>query len=97
MATFETTCFFPCLCRACRSVVQVNLLDPEKLCPNCETSAVVPYDSQELSRSPGNDVVAEWNVPDILGRRLSLHDGTYECPSCGMMTLKFSDGGLLWD
>jgi hypothetical protein len=82
MATFETTC-----------VVQVNLLDAEKHCPNCEASAVVPYDSQELSRSPGKDVVAEWNIPDILGRNLRLHDGTYEFwdPDSGGLPQKVRD------
>lgn len=59
----------------------------------CVASAVVPYDSQELSRSPGKDVVAEWNIPDILGRNLRLHDGTYEFwdPDSGGLPQKVRD------
>lgn len=97
MLTFETTCYFPCHCRQCRNVVQVNLLGSKKQCPHCRARHVIPYDSPELSGSPGKEVIAEWNVEDRLGRNLALTDGTYECPRCETMSLRFSCGGVCWD
>jgi len=90
MATFETTCYFPGSCRSCRSVVQINMLARECQCPECEARDVIPYDDARLARAPGQRVVAQW-------RGLVLTDGDYECPSCGMPSLRFSDGGMLWD
>lgn len=45
----------------------------------------------------GSQVVASWNMEDALGRELLLSDGDYKCPACGAITLRFSDGGMLWD
>jgi hypothetical protein len=96
-ATFTTTCYFPCLCRKCRKVVQVNLFTSKKRCPACKTPGAIPYDAPELAGLPGSGSVVEWNTEDTLGRSLALSDGTYECPACGKMSLHFSDGGMLWD
>ena len=45
----------------------------------------------------GQEIVAEWNVEERLGRSLRLTNGAYLCPQCDQATLKFSEGGLCWD
>lgn len=96
-ATFTTLCYFPGLCHGCHSVVQIDLLAKERRCPECEATDVIPYDDARLSRAPGRRVVADWNIEEQLGRTVVLTDGDYKCPSCGMMSLRFADGGMCWD
>lgn len=57
--TFTTECSFPCLCRSCRNVVEVNLLVSDRRCPDCQTPDTVPYDSPDLVGLPGSRAVAE--------------------------------------
>jgi Zn finger protein HypA/HybF involved in hydrogenase expression len=97
MFSFETTCYFPCLCEQCHAVVQVNLLDKQLQCPQCEGAKVVPYDDPTLLEHAGSRSVGSWNVKEQLGRELKLTDGRYRCPRCGRMTLQFAEGGLMWD
>lgn len=94
---FTTTCFFPCLCENCHSVVQVNLLSKAMRCPTCRAANPIPYDDPRLAESPGKHYVADWNMEGRLGRELVLTDGKYRCPKCGKMSLEFSDSGLCWD
>lgn len=101
MADFETTCFFPCLCKRCSDVVQVNLLRKEMRCLMCGSRKVIPYD--DLSLSPKRvesqeeeKLIASWDSEE-LGRILVITDGAYKCPKCGSMTLRFTRGGVLWD
>ncbi|MBT3271558.1 MAG: hypothetical protein HN368_00265 [Spirochaetales bacterium] len=96
MSNFMKVCYFPCLCVNCCAIVEVNLLDKPLQCPECGNS-VVPYDSRKLMGSKGQNVVADWNVREQLGRNLKLTDGTYKCPQCGEMSLQFSVGGIHWD
>jgi len=96
-ANFRNTCYFPCLCEACQHVVQANLLAKPLVCPRCGTSKLTPYDDPGLKGSSGKEAMAEWNMERELGRVLILTDGTYKCPKCGKMTLRFFDGGLCWD
>src|SRR5438128_1055567 len=95
MQNFATTCYFPCLCEHCHSIVQVNLLAKTHRCPKCRSSKTIPYDDGRLRKSPGRHVMAEWNLPE-LGRELKLTDGKYRCPKCDKMTLRFSETAL-WD
>lgn len=97
MGNFMTTCYFPCLCEHCRTVVQVNLLAKQKRCPQCKTTKVTPYDDPTLSECAGERTVASWYIEEQLGRELKLMDGNYRCPQCGCMTLRFAGSGLLWD
>jgi len=97
MATFMTTCYFPCLCSKCRDVVQVNLLAKRRRCPHCRAGNLIPYDDPELSQDRGDEIIAEWNMEDELGRNLVLTDAHYKCPRCGEFSLVFSPGACLWD
>ena len=97
MRNFMTTCYFPCLCEHCRTVVQVNLLAKQKRCPQCKTTKVIPYDDPTLSECAGGRTVTSWNMEEQLGRELNLTDGNYRCPQCDQMTLRFTDSGLCWD
>jgi len=97
MANFLTTCFFPCLCRRCKEVVQVNLFAKHLRCPKCRSRTVTPYDAADLSSSVGTSADVEWNAEERLGRQLVLTDADYECPRCGMMSLRFGAAGLCWD
>jgi len=97
MLDFRSVCHFPCLCEACQSAVEVDLLKRPLRCPSCGTSDPIPYDDPRLLGTPGSRVVAEWDMTELLGRRLELTDGTYRCPGCGNPTLHFSDSGLRFD
>ena len=97
MATHEEICLFPCFCERCRKLVQVNLLAQPRHCPACHATEVIPYDDPALTGRIGPHEVASWNVEKPLGRRLVLTDGTYKCPDCGKMTLRFSHSGVCWD
>ena len=92
-----TTCYFPCLCESCHNLVRVNLLAEKPECPDCGAANPVPYDDPRLMGTAGERVIAEWNMEERLGRRLILTDGSYICPKCEQMTLRFADGGLCWD
>jgi DNA-directed RNA polymerase subunit RPC12/RpoP len=97
MMNFHTTCFFPCLCESCHSIVQVNLLAKAIRCPECRAPNPIPYDDPRLQGAPGKHNVAEWNMKSQLGRKLVLTDGRYRCSKCGKMSLQFSEDDLCWD
>ena len=97
MFTFETICYFPCLCESCHRVVEVNLLGKPVSCPVCHAPNPIPYDDPRLLGAVGRHRVADWYMELELGRELVLTDGKYRCPKCGKMSLEFSDGGLCWD
>jgi len=90
-------CYFPCLCDNCHGVVQVDLLEEQIRCPQCESTKVIPYDDPKLSMRSGRTTVTEWNMAEELGRKLKLSDGKYRCPRCNQMTLQFTDGRSNWD
>jgi Zn finger protein HypA/HybF involved in hydrogenase expression len=96
MKNFTMICYFPCLCEACHSLAQVNLLAETEECPKCKSKSITPYDDPRLSASPGKRTVAEWNMQERIGRRLVLTDGKYRCPACQEMSLEFRERGC-WD
>lgn len=97
MLNFQTTCYFPALCKVCKELVQVNLFAKRVRCPKCRRARVTLYDDPELSRDQGDSTVTSWNTEVRLGRVLILHNGSYLCPSCREFKLRFSDSGLCWD
>jgi hypothetical protein len=66
-------------------------------CPEGHGGVPVAYDDPSLIGRAGDNTVASWNVRDRLGRELVLHDGQYLCPACNAFTMRFADGGLMWD
>lgn len=94
--TFETNCWFPVYCRACRMLEEANLLAQPITCPSCGASDVVPYDAPELIGTPGGEEVFSWNMTARLGRTLHLTDGRYLCPACQTTQLQFQYAGR-WD
>ena len=97
MNSSHNTCYFPCYCEHCSSVVQVNLLDREPACPKCNSTTSIPFDNPDLSRKPGRRVVESWSAKRVLGRDLNLTNGNYRCPKCSHLTLRFLNTGLNWD
>ena len=83
--------YFPCLCEACHSVVQINLCAKTRRCPKCKSRRVIPYDNPRLSESKGAQFTEENRFH---GKEF---EGNLLCPSCNKMTLKFEDAGMLWD
>ena len=84
METFETHCLFPCLCRACKTIVSANLLEKPLACPECKSLAITPYDQEDLCQTKGEQEVASWNLNGSNGRQLRLTDGSYfvsQCPA----------------
>jgi hypothetical protein len=97
MHNFMTTCYFPCLCERCCDIVQLNLLSKKLRCRKCRSTKIIPFDDVRLCETKGKEKVVEWNMMEMLGRKLVLTNGNYKCPKCGEMLLKFSHGGLCWD
>ena len=97
MADLGTICYFPCLCDQCNNVVQGDLLATKSRCPDCGAANPVPYDDPQLAGSLGDEIVAEWNMEEQLGRNLRLTDGSYTCPRCSKKTLRFVGSGKCWD
>ena len=100
--TGATGCYFPCVCRDCEEVVQVDVNENNPKCPKCNGEDVIRYDDPRLLSSPGRSSVARWNVlwGAVTGKpiqTLELSDGLYKCPKCGCGTLTFSATGLRWD
>jgi len=97
MREFQSVCRFPAYCECCHLLVEVNLLVKTPRCPHCQSRRVRSYDHPSLQGQVGKEEVVSWNVSDRLGRVLMLHDGTYLCPACGQLTLRFSHGGIYGD
>ena len=94
---YTTTCYFPCLCDSCHNIVQMNLLAKNSRCPKCRAANPIPYDDPRLVGSAGEKEAAGWYMKELIGRALILTDGSYRCPKCEKMTLRFAKGGRDWD
>ena len=98
MFDFTTMCHFPCICNSCRNLVEANLLEKGRTCPHCNSHDLIPYNDQRLIGTAGNRTVTEWSMEDSQRRELVLTNGTYKCPKCGKMSLRFAgDSVILWD
>lgn len=97
MSTFTFECFFPCLCKNCNTLVQVNLLENIPKCPKCKDENIIAYDNALLIGDKGNQVVESWCVQNKIDRELILTNGTYKCPKCKNKSLHFESGMLFWD
>ena len=91
---FGAVCEFPCLCTECQSLVTVNLLTGNWICPSCGSSSILAYDTPSLSDQSSDVESAAWDISDKLGRRLILTRSQYLCPHCTKKTLRFELSGL---
>ena len=89
MMNHETCCLFPCCCDNCNSLIETNVLKKLR-CPNCRSVKLFPYTDPRLMGEKGEYEVVQW------GDR-TLTNGTYKCPKCEQMTLRFSPGCINWD
>lgn len=94
-ATYKTSCLFPALCRATRTMVLGNLMDPAAGAKDCPAPEMVFYNDPSLAPEHPGRVVSSWNMPDAKGQAL-LYEGGYVCPACGRRTLRFRHVGF-WD
>lgn len=85
----RTSCSFPCLCEGCNDLVTANLLVRPPVCPECGSTALVPYDQTELIGCRGALTEASCWMQEGIGRDLVLTDGLYRCPRCNRMSLRF--------
>jgi hypothetical protein len=90
MLNSETFCAFPCLCRDCKRIVEVNLMDEPATCPDCKGENIEPYDNDALVKREGGKEVTSW-----MGFKLT--DDPHYCPKCDSFRLRFSDTGLCFD
>ena len=90
MLTHDKIEYFPGYCRGCNEVVQMNLKDKLSICPHCKRTDVVPYNNPELIGTVGKEIIDESFDNE-------LTNGTYFCPKCKNMTLKFINSGIFWD
>jgi len=94
--SFETECWFPVYCRACRALGEANLLERPVACPSCGGTEVAAYDDPELVGKKGRREVFSWHTEEQLGRTLRLTNGRYLCPACQKPELRFESTGH-WD
>ena len=82
--------YFPGYCKNCNEVIQINLKDEFSFCKSCSRDIAIPYNDPELIGNIGQEIVSRsfGNV---------ITDGTYYCPSCNNMSLRFLQGQLFWD
>ncbi len=96
--TGAMVCYFPCVCRDCEDVVQVDVSETNLKCPKCNGQDVIRYDDPRLLSCRGLSVIARWNMGGaVAGKQiqtLELSNGQYKCPRCGNPTLTFSATGL---
>ena len=97
MSTFTYLCYFPCLCENCNDIVEVNLYDMHPQCPNCRGENLIPYDDKQVIAIEGDHNIVSWNANEKVDRELILTNGTYMCPKCKKMTLRFIGPILRWD
>jgi predicted RNA-binding Zn-ribbon protein involved in translation (DUF1610 family) len=86
---FRRVQYFPCQCKNCKDIVQVNLKSRKLKCPNCN-KVVLPYNDPTLVGVEGKEIIAR-SFDDL------LTNGTYECPKCENHNLRFVEGHILWD
>ncbi len=86
---FRKVQYFPCQCKNCKDVVQVNLKSRKLKCPNCK-EVVIPYNHSALVGVVGNKIIAQ-SFDDI------LTNGTYQCPKCENHNLRFVSDHMRWD
>ena len=89
-SNFRRIQYFPCFCRDCKDVVQGNLKSWRLKCPNCNSRNVIPYNNKALIGTKGDEVIDQ-SFDNI------ITNGTYMCPSCNEMNLKFQSGHEIWD
>jgi hypothetical protein len=91
---FKTYCNFPFYCRNCTSLVEINVLEQKKLCPQCSHPEILAYDDKSLCIHTGIEIFS-WNF-EAVGRELVLTDGRYLCPHCHKFAMSFRNVGD-WD
>tara|TARA_R110002049_G_scaffold5642_4_gene38419 strand:+ start:8291 stop:8629 length:339 start_codon:yes stop_codon:yes gene_type:complete len=82
--------YIPCLCTQCKNVVQVNSLDKSLTCIVCDKKNATPYNKSTPEGIKGSKILFQWD-------KNLLTDGTYFCPNCECMSLRFKRGNILWD
>ncbi|WP_417861354.1 hypothetical protein [Winogradskyella sediminis] len=82
--------YFPGFCKSCKKVVRINLKDELPICGTCEKNIAIPYNNSHLIGSIGKEVI-DGSCENI------LTNGTYYCPKCDNMSLRFLRGHFYWD
>ena len=90
METFLSECLFPFHCPSCRSIVNADTMAASPTCPDCGSSSISPYSDASLAGDQGSEEVTSWNQGGDSSRPVSLSDGSYLCPACGLKNLRFT-------
>lgn len=69
---------------------KIPLSERKLKCPKCKGSNVIPYNDDQIIGSVGDREVINWS-----GKILT--NGTYKCPKCNKMSLKFLPSFYMWD
>jgi len=93
--TYTYTEYFPCLCEDCGDVVEGNLKgglfqNKELTCPECQGKNIIPYNDSRIKEEIGEREQAR-SFDNV------LTNGTYKCPKCKTMSLKFFQTLYRWD
>jgi hypothetical protein len=89
-SNFETVCKFPFYCKACSSLIVLNTLSENLVCPKCNSELIMPYDDYSLRLYKSDKSVFGWNTND---KTYKLTDDFYFCPQCLEFKLKFKSIG----
>ena len=89
-------CYFPAFCKEGGHLVDVNMCDQPRRCPEGHDKEPVPYNATSLIKELGPAVVADYGWLDP-ANHFVLTDGSYLCPACHQYTLTFGEGGTMWD
>ena len=90
MLSFNKIDYFPGYCPVCKEILKMNLKDKLSICPHCERNRLVPYNTPELIGTKGSEIIEQTFDNE-------LTNGTYFCPKCKNMSLRFIHGGIFWD
>jgi hypothetical protein len=71
-------------------LIENSLKNKKISCPECKGQNVIPYNDERLIGKKGDDKVINWG-------NNYLDNGTYYCPKCENMTLKFLHSLFMWD
>lgn len=85
-----TISYFPHLCTSCCEIVNVNILEQKKKCPECLSTEIICYTNPKLRLGEVGEELA------TCGEQ-SLYFSWYRCPNCTLYEMRFRRPHCLFD
>ena len=84
LSNFETHASWPVSCPNCAPITTANYKKPPLACDKCGSTEVMPVSDRLIWKGDGKRN-EQWG-------ELTLTDGHYRCPICGLYELRFGTG-----